>query len=120
MPPPPGASPSGDLYRITLSTLSGVAKTLAALPEQRKALIFVSAGHAARREPDCPAGYGRHGAAGAARTLFRELFAIIGEANRSNISVYGIDPGGLRVKPESPQPRLPQVRLRWTPAASRC
>ena len=102
MPPPPrGASAGAEhLYGITLSTLSGVAKTLSALPEQRKALIFVSAGMPLDASLIAPQGMGDNGAAGAVQDrLFKELFAVIGEANRSNISVYAIDPGGLRVSP---------------------
>jgi VWFA-related protein len=88
------------LCRITLTTLSGIAKTLSTLPEQRKALIFVSAGMPLDPSKIGPQGMGSNGECGALHNdLFRELFAIIGEVNRSNISVYGIDPGGLRVKP---------------------
>jgi VWFA-related protein len=88
------------LSRITLSTLSGIAKTLSTLPEQRKALIFVSAGMPLDPSLIAPQGMGNTGECGAKHNdLFKELFAIIGEANRSNISVYGIDPGGLRTRP---------------------
>lgn len=88
------------LLRVTLSTLNGIAKTLAAVPEQRKALIFVSPGMPLDPSRITPQGMGDNGEEGALHNaLFKELFAIIGEANRSNISFYAIDPGGLRVRP---------------------
>ncbi len=97
----PGVKPDeATLCRITLSTLSGIVKTLSALPEQRKALIFVSAGMPLDPSLIAPQGMGIDTKPGAVQDeLFKELFAVIGEANRSNVSVYGIDPGGLRVKP---------------------
>jgi hypothetical protein len=114
---PGGVDPT--LCRITLSTLSGIAKTLSALPEQRKALIFVSAGMPLDPSLIAPQGMGDNGEAGALHNdLFKELFAIIGEANRSNISVYGIDPGGLRVSP-NPSDSTFSGPSPWTPAASR-
>ena len=88
------------LCRITLSTLSGIVKTLSALPEQRKTVIFVSAGMPLDPSLIAPQGMGDNGETGALHNdLFKELFAIIGDANRANISFYGIDPGGLRVSP---------------------
>ncbi len=86
------------LCRVTLSTLSGIVKTLSALPEQRKTVIFVSAGMPLDPGKITPQGMGVDTKPGALHeALFKELFAIIGDANRANVSFYGIDPGGLRV-----------------------
>ncbi len=98
---PGGVSPEGEtVCLVTLSALRGIAKTLSALPEHRKALIFVSAGIPIDPSLIAPQGIGDNGVTGAVQQrLFEELFAFIGEANRSNISVYAIDPGGLRATP---------------------
>jgi VWFA-related protein len=88
------------LCRVTLSALSGIVKTLSALQEQRKAVIFVSPGMPLDPRMLAPQGMGVDTKPGALHeALFKELFAIIGDANRANVSFYGIDPGGLRVNP---------------------
>ena len=94
-----GADPY-TMWRITLSTLSGLAENLAALPEQRKALIFVSAGIPLDPSKIPPQGVGSNEPGRQHEDLFRELFEVLAAAQRSNISIYGIDPGGLRVKPD--------------------
>ncbi len=93
-----GADPY-TMWRITLSTLSGLAENLAALPEQRKALIFVSVGIPLDPSKIPPQGVGSNEPGRQHEDLFRELFEVLAAAQRSNISIYGIDPGGLRVKP---------------------
>jgi VWFA-related protein len=87
------------LYRVTLSALSGVAKNLAALPEQRKALIFISVGLPLDPSRIAPQGLGSNEAGGQNQDMYRDLFEIVEAAQRSNISIYGIDPGGLRIVP---------------------
>ncbi len=87
------------LYRVTLSALSGVAKNLAALPEQRKALIFISVGLPLDPSRIAAQGLGSNEAGGQNQDMYRDLFEIVEAAQRSNISIYGIDPGGLRIVP---------------------
>jgi VWFA-related protein len=87
------------LYRVTLSALSGVAKNLAALPEQRKALIFISVGLPLDPSLIAAQGLGSNLAGGQTQDMYLDLLEILEAAQRSNISIYGIDPGGLRIVP---------------------
>jgi VWFA-related protein len=87
------------LYRVTLSTLSGVAKNLTALPGQRKALIFISVGLPLDPSLIAEQTFGLNVAGGQNADMYRDLFEIVEAAQRSNISIYGIDPGGLRIDP---------------------
>jgi VWFA-related protein len=84
------------LYHATLSALRGMAEDLAGLPDRRKALFFVSVGIPldvlAATEP------GSNGRTDAIEVgaLFEELKKTFDAARRSNVSIYGVDPGGLR------------------------
>jgi len=85
------------LNHSTISTLRGVAEDLAALPDRRKALFFVSVGipidAGAATEPG---GNGRVDSSGQVSVLFDELKKTFDAARRSNVTIYGLDPGGLR------------------------
>jgi VWFA-related protein len=85
------------LYHSTISTLRGIAEDLIAMPDRRKALFFVSVGipldAAAATEPGSN---GRVDSSGQLAVLFDELKKTFDAARRSNVSIYGVDPGGLR------------------------
>lgn len=92
-----GDDMASTLYRVTLSALSGVAKNLAALPEQRKALIFISVGLPLDPSRIAGPGSGSPVAGGQNQDMYLDLLEMLEAAQRSNISIYGIDPGGLRM-----------------------
>ncbi len=85
------------LYQSTLSALSGLARDLADLPERRKALILVSVGlpiDATLAAPDiAPSQTDQAGKTG---DLLRDLREALAAAQRANVSIYSLDPGGLR------------------------
>ena len=85
------------LYQSTLSTLSGLARDLADLPERRKALILVSVGlpiDATLAAPDIAPSHTDQ--AGKTADLLRDLREALAAAQRANVSIYSLDPGGLR------------------------
>jgi VWFA-related protein len=88
------------LYQTTLATLRGVAESLAALPERRKALFFVSVGlpiDVGRIAEGKQTGDGDAG--GQTWDLINDIYDLLAAAQRSNVSIYGLDPGGLRIAP---------------------
>lgn len=88
------------LYQITLSALEGVAKILATLPGQRKAVLFISPGLPLDPSRIGPQGFGVSNEAGAEQeSWLRDLLEILQTAQRANVSFYGIDPAGLRAVP---------------------
>jgi VWFA-related protein len=97
------------LYRVTLSALSGVAKNLAALPDQRKALVFISVGLPLDPNRIAGQGLGSNVAGGQIQDMYLDLLEILEAAQRSNISIYGIDPGGLRIEPSPVSHRFLQI-----------
>ena len=85
------------LYQSTLSTLSGLARHLAELPERRKALILVSVGLPI--DPGLSVsdvGFSPGDSAAKTVDLLRDLREALAAAQRSNVSIYSLDPGGLR------------------------
>lgn len=86
------------LYQATASTLRGVAEYLADIPQRRKALLFVSVGIPLDIDLMEPAFIGQTtgDSTGAARQLQSDLQELVRAAQRANVNVYGLDPGGLR------------------------
>jgi VWFA-related protein len=85
------------LYQSTLSALSGLARDLAELPERRKALILVSVGlpiDASLAAPDVAPSSGDQ--SGKTADLLHDLREALAAAQRANVSIYSLDPGGLR------------------------
>ncbi len=88
------------LYSAVVGTLQDLADYLSELPERRKALIFASVGlpldveQAQARELNTEAPMGD--AAGGAQMLFGKLQKTFEAAQRANVNIYGLDPGGLR------------------------
>jgi len=89
------------MYRSTIGTLQGVTDSLIDLPGRRKALVFVSVGLPLDVEAVAPAemGEGTSYAGDAARDLIKEVFDLFRAAQRANVNIYSLDPGGLRVGP---------------------
>jgi VWFA-related protein len=90
----------------SVQTLTSVADYLAAAPQRRKAMVWISAG--------LPVGFDQAGpvlidpAIGAAArdaslTLVDKTVEMLRRAHRANVAVYAIDPHGLRVPPTSPE-----------------
>ena len=90
------------LYRASIHTLTTVAQYLSALPERRKALVYVSVGVPFEFDAAGPttviASTGDAG--GITRQLIMELQDAFGAAQRANVAIYGLDPGGLRAPNE--------------------
>jgi VWFA-related protein len=86
------------LYNATLGTLQGAAQDLIALPERRKALIFVSVGIPLDITAAGPMAIGTStaDAGGVARQLITGMIDCFAAAQRGNVTIYPIDPGGLR------------------------
>jgi VWFA-related protein len=88
------------LYSSVVGTLRVVAEYLADLPERRKALVFASVGLPLDVEQAQPrlaslenvSGDG----SGIAQALFKDLQKTFDAAQRANVNIYGLDPGGLR------------------------
>jgi VWFA-related protein len=96
-------SPSAStLYRAAIHSLTTVAEYLTALPERRKALVYVSVGVPLEFDAAGPTEViaGTGDAVGITRQLIKELQDAFGAAQRSNVAIYGLDPGGLRAPNE--------------------
>jgi VWFA-related protein len=96
-------SPSAStLYRAAIHSLTTVAEYLTALPERRKALVYVSVGVPLEFDAAGPTEViaGTGDAVGIARQLIQELQDTFRAAQRANVAIYGLDPGGLRAPNE--------------------
>ncbi len=93
-------SPSAlTMYQATLGTLQGVIESLIDLPDRRKAVVFVSVGLPVDSEavgPSAAMGGGNVHALGAAQDVITQTFDVFRAAQRANVNIYGLDPGGLR------------------------
>jgi hypothetical protein len=88
------------MYQATLGTVEGVVENLVDLPERRKAVVFVSVGLPVDGEavaPPSEVGEGTVHEGGAAHDVITQTFDIFRAAQRANVNIYGLDPGGLRV-----------------------
>lgn len=99
---------AGTLYQATVHSLTTVAEYLTALPERRKALVYVSVGVPLEFDAAGPMTV-TAGASEAASTsdagsitrqLIKELQSAFRAAQRANVAIYGLDPGGLRAPNE--------------------
>jgi VWFA-related protein len=91
--------PALTLYNQTIGVLEGVADYLATLPQRRKAVFFVSVGvpidvAAAVQRQNLSNGDDGGTVNG---DLGRKFMRVCAAAARANVTVYAIDPGGLRV-----------------------
>ena len=89
------------MYQATLGTLQAVIEGLIDLPDRRKAVVFVSVGLPVDAEKVGPAGLMGEEPAyiqGAAQDLITQMLDLFRAAQSANVNVYGLDPGGLRVK----------------------
>jgi VWFA-related protein len=96
-------SPSAStLYRASVHTLTTVADYLTVLPERRKALVYVSVGVPLEFDAAGPTEViaSTGDAVGITRQLIMELQKAFGAAQRANVAIYGLDPGGLRAPNE--------------------
>jgi VWFA-related protein len=82
-----------------VGVLRGQIQGLGLLPQRRKALIFASVGCGVDLEMfnDVAAGHGTQGLSGLAAQVLFEVSELYRIAQRANVSIYGLDPGGLRV-----------------------
>jgi len=101
--------------KMTLRTLKGQAESLAELPAARKAVILISTRGAAL--PDVITGRGDAegeepppgiDATGMQVDNFGEFGEFVRVAQRANLNVYGVDPGGLRAAKVVSTPFSPQ------------
>jgi VWFA-related protein len=94
---PRGPGP-GDLFRLyALATLRQVVETLAAVPDRRRVVVFVSPGVAMRvAERAAPVAFNVPGdPQGQAGTLRRELGAIVQQAREAHVPIYAVSVNGL-------------------------
>jgi VWFA-related protein len=88
------------LYSSVVGTLRVLSEYLADLPERRKALIFASVGlplDIEAAQPKLISLENMNGdAAAAAQSLFQGLEKAFEAAQRANVNIYSLDPGGLR------------------------
>jgi VWFA-related protein len=97
----PGSYLSSSLHTLTLylrvaDTLREWAEYLAEIPQRRKALIYVSVGMPVDYSVVQGAVPAATSPGGAFSDLFDHLRDAIRAAQRSNVAIYGLDPGGLR------------------------
>jgi VWFA-related protein len=86
------------LYRSLLSTVRMLTENLTELPQRRKALILVSEGIPLDIEEMFPQIALSSGSGAVSQpALVSELHDTFVAAQRANVSIYPIDPGGLRV-----------------------
>jgi VWFA-related protein len=91
------------LYESTLGTLRSVSQALVDLPQRRKALVFVSPGLPIDTGEGVPRqDFGNGLDPGVTRRLLLDLEGIFAAAERANVNVYGLDPGGLRAPSATP------------------
>lgn len=95
---------SGTLYLSLVDTLRGLTKSLATIPGRRKAIVLVGVGipfDAEAAGTDLSGLGGLADLSGLADQLRFELGQCYREAQRANVNVYTLDPGGLRAPYEA-------------------
>ena len=91
------------MYLATITTLRSLAEALAELPQRRKTLVFISVGVPLDTGDLAPRiTVGDHNeSSGQHWTLLQELFKGFAAAQRANVNIYSLDPGGLRPSPSN-------------------
>ncbi len=88
-----------DKYLAVVGTLRSIASDLSAYPGRRKTIVFLSVGlpvGAADLGPSTSLSDGSAGASGEVALLIHQTFQLFQAAQRANIRIYSISPGGLR------------------------
>jgi VWFA-related protein len=109
---------AGTLYRSTVAMLRTVAEDLLELPQRRKALVFISVGLPLDIELTAPALIGGDNTVGegeVVQALVRDLHETLGAAQRANVNIYSLDPGGLRAPVVIRSPLAGTTRLEGNP-----
>ena len=85
------------MYRLAVGAVGDVSAQLSALPERRKALIFISTGLPLDMEGLAPEIARKSGdSQSVTQQLVADLQETLAAAGRANVNVYALDPGGLR------------------------
>lgn len=111
-----GTAEAGDdlFFRDTIETLGKVSELLAALPQQRKALVYVGQGVPVDPvEASSVPLIGQLGATASSALhgmLIQRLRVAFQKAQRANVTFYTLDTCGLRVPPPVPPPPPPPPR----------
>ncbi len=99
---------ASSLYRATINTLRAVSEALAALPQRRKSILFVGVGipiDISLAGPAIKIGvteeggvepHSRDDTGGVSSQLINEFLDVFRAAQRANVNIYSLDPGGLR------------------------
>ena len=86
------------LYRTTLQTLTRLVGRLAAIEDRRKAVVMISAG--VPFVPPDPRKIATDDPTGTADAVIEDMRALIRTAQRAKVTIYTVDPGGLRLTPQ--------------------
>ena len=102
------------LYRTTLQSLRRLTQRLAVVPNCRKGIVMISAG--IPMVPTDPRKVATEDPGGAADSVMSDFRDLLLDAQRSQVTLYPVDPGGLRLtSPAGDEP----VRLAAEAAAPR-
>lgn len=83
------------LYRTTLQSLQRLIGRLAAVEDRRKAVVMISAG--VPFAPPEPRKIATDDPTGTADEVLEDIRAVIRAAQRAKVTIYTVDPGGLRL-----------------------
>jgi VWFA-related protein len=83
------------LYRTTLQSLRRLTQRLGVVPNCRKGIVLISAG--IPLSPPEPRKVATEDPAGAADSIMNDFRDLLRTAQRSQVTVYPVDPGGLRL-----------------------
>jgi VWFA-related protein len=83
------------LYRTTLQSLRRLTQRLAVVPNCRKGIVMISAG--IPMTPTDPRKVASEDPAGAADSIMSDFRDLLRAAQRSQVTLYPVDPGGLRL-----------------------
>jgi VWFA-related protein len=83
------------LYRTTLQSLRRLTQRLAVVPNCRKGIVLISAG--IPMTPQDPRNHPTEDPAGAADSVMTDFRELLRAAQRAQVTLYPVDPGGLRL-----------------------
>ena len=83
------------LYRTTLQSLRRLTQRLAVVPNSRKGIVMISAG--IPMVPTDPRKVATEDPGGAADSIMSDFRDLLRDAQRSQVTLYPVDPGGLRL-----------------------